>query len=91
MHMNSDALRGLLRRSISVAAWTMIAFACIGVGFGTIPALYLLTSGQAQPGDLLPDGRLMTTAEYTQELITGLVLIALGFGIKTLARRLLRH
>lgn len=87
--LNGAAFRGLLRRAISVAAWAVIVLVSFGLGFGVVPEFYVLISGQAQPGDLLPDGRLMTTAEYARELMTGLVVIAVGFGIKALARRLL--
>lgn len=88
-YLNLDTFRGLLRRVISVAAWAVIVFVSLGLGIGTVPEFYLLISGQAQPGNLLPDGRFMSTAEYARELTTGLVVIAVGFGIKALARRLL--
>lgn len=89
MPVSSSTYRRLLRRVISVAAWAVIVFVSMGLGFGVVPEFYLLISGQAQPGDLMPDGRLMSTAEYARELMTGLVVIAVGFGIKALARRLL--
>ncbi|MCB4364466.1 hypothetical protein KIH07_12035 [Hydrogenophaga taeniospiralis] len=88
--MSSSTFRGLLRRAISVAAWAVIVLVSFGLGFGAIPEFYLLISGQAQPGDLLPDGRLMTTAEHAQEIVTDLIVIVICFGIKAIARRLLR-
>ena len=90
MPVSSSTFRGLLRRAISVTAWAMIALVSFGLGFGAVPEFYLLISGQAQPGDLLPDGRLMTTAEHAQQIITGLIVIAICFGIKAIAKRLLR-
>lgn len=89
MPVSSSTFRPLLRRVISVAAWAMIVFVGTGLGLGAVPEFYLLISGQAQPGDLVPDGRLMTTAEHAQQIITGLVVIAISFGIKAIARRLL--
>jgi hypothetical protein len=70
-----DALAGFAK----FVAWAAIVLATFAMGFSTLPKLYLLLSGQVNPGDLLPDDRVLTLQEYVQQLAYGIALIVGGF------------
>jgi hypothetical protein len=84
--MNTRRIVALLAWLASAVSWVVIAFSAIAMGFGTLPLLYSLFTGQVQPGDLLPYDRVSTVAEYTRELVIEISLIAGGFAITGLAR-----
>jgi hypothetical protein len=78
-----DALTGFAK----FVAWTAIVWGTFAMGFGTLPPLYLLLSGQVNPGDLLPDDRVLTLPEYVQELAYEIALIVGGFVVIAAIRK----
>lgn len=71
---------------MSVVGWAAIILGAFAAGSDALPLLYLLLTNNAQPGDLLPDGRVLSLAEYTHELEAQTILIAVGFLIKDSGR-----
>lgn len=86
MQKTVDRTVALLTWLFMAASWAVIVVAALAMGCATLPILYLVSTGQVQPGDLLPDGWALTTAEYVGELTTEIVTVAGGVTVKELAQ-----
>ena len=79
-------LTSLLRGLATITGWTLILVGALALGIGTLPRLYLVATGSAQPGFWIFSSQVLAQGEYWIAVAVELAAIAGGFLLRKLAR-----